>query len=111
MAKSFIDVVQDSPRMGLGIPVKTKTLSLEPKHHSRNRLSALNFTGGSSVRPELPSAATRLFGRPTSRANLGRNKKISPPVDADSQVRTGRGLAMTVLFFSVAEGEGKEICT
>ena len=24
MAKSFIDVVQDSPRMGLGIPVKTK---------------------------------------------------------------------------------------
>ena len=29
MAKSFIDVVQDSPRTGLGIPVKTikKTLS------------------------------------------------------------------------------------
>ena len=24
MAKSFIDVVQDSPRAGLGIPVKTK---------------------------------------------------------------------------------------
>ena len=24
MAKSFIDVVQDSPRTGLGIPVKTK---------------------------------------------------------------------------------------
>ena len=46
MSKSFIDVVQDSPRMGLGIPVKTKTPSLEPKHHPRNRLSALNFTGG-----------------------------------------------------------------
>ena len=37
MAKSFIDVVQDSPRTGLGIPVKTKnplsltkTLSAEP---------------------------------------------------------------------------------
>ena len=24
MGKSFIDVVQDSPRTGLGIPVKTK---------------------------------------------------------------------------------------
>ena len=31
MAKSFIDVVQDSPRTGLGIPVKTKKKpSLEP---------------------------------------------------------------------------------
>ena len=46
MAKSFIDVVQDSPRTGLGIPVKTKTPSLEPKRHPWNRLSALNFTGG-----------------------------------------------------------------
>ena len=46
MAKSFIDVVQDSPRTGLGISVKTKTPSLEPKHHPRNRLSALNFTDG-----------------------------------------------------------------
>ena len=26
MAKYFIDVVQDSPRTGLGIPVKTKKL-------------------------------------------------------------------------------------
>ena len=24
MAKSFIDVVQDSPKTGLGVPVKTK---------------------------------------------------------------------------------------
>ena len=46
MVKSFIDVVQDSPRTGLGIPVKTKNPSLEPKHHTRNRLSALNFMGG-----------------------------------------------------------------
>ena len=30
MAKSFIDVVQDSPRTGLGIPVKTKTPPAEP---------------------------------------------------------------------------------
>ena len=44
MAKSFIDVVQDSPRTGLGIYVKTKKmLSLEPLYRPRNRLSALNF--------------------------------------------------------------------
>ena len=44
MAKSFIDVVQESPRTGLGIPVKTKKKpSLEPIHRPRNRLSALNF--------------------------------------------------------------------
>ena len=54
MAKSFIDVVQDSPRTG------------------------------------LPSAGTRPLGRPTSRANQGRNKKIPPPVDMDGQVRPGR---------------------
>ena len=47
MAKSFIDVVQDSPRKGLGIPVKTKKkTSLEPIHRPRNQISALNFTGG-----------------------------------------------------------------
>ena len=46
MAKSFINVVQDSPRTGLGISAQAKTPSLEPKHHPRNRLSALNFTGG-----------------------------------------------------------------
>ena len=44
MAKSFIDV-QDSPRTGLGIPVKTRKLPLEPIHRPRNRLSALNFMG------------------------------------------------------------------
>ena len=46
MAKSFIDVVQDSPRTGLGIPVKTKkNPSHEPIHYPWNRLSALNFAG------------------------------------------------------------------
>ena len=47
MAKSFIDVVQDSRRTRLGIPVKTKkNPSLKPIHRPWNRLSALNFTGG-----------------------------------------------------------------
>ena len=46
MAKCFIDVLQDSPRTGLDIPVKTKkTLYLEPIHRPRNRLSSLNFAG------------------------------------------------------------------
>ena len=30
MAKYFIDVVQDSPRTGLGIPVETKKKTLSP---------------------------------------------------------------------------------
>ena len=46
MAKSFIDVVQDSPKTGLGIPVKTKNPFREPYYHLRNRLSALNFSRG-----------------------------------------------------------------
>ena len=46
MAKSFIDVVQDSPRTDLGIPVKNITPSLGPYFRSRNRLSALNFISG-----------------------------------------------------------------
>ena len=46
MVKYFIDVVQDSPRTGLGIPVKTKTPSLKPYYRLRDRLSALNFTSG-----------------------------------------------------------------
>ena len=48
MAKSFMDVVQDSPRTGLGILVKNqKTSSLKPIDQPRNRLSALIFTDGS----------------------------------------------------------------
>ena len=45
MAKNFIDVVQDSSRTRLDIPVKTKKPSLEPIHHPRSHLSALNFMG------------------------------------------------------------------
>ena len=87
MAKYFIDVVQDSPRTGLGIPVKTKkNPSFEPIHRPRNRLSALNFTG-------LPSAATHPLGRPTSRASQGRNEAIPPPKNADGQVRPRRRTA------------------
>ena len=46
MAKSFIDIVQDSPRTGLGIPLITEKPPLEPIHRARNRISALNFSGG-----------------------------------------------------------------
>ena len=35
MAKSFIDVVQNSPRTGLGIPVKTKKLPLTNQYTDR----------------------------------------------------------------------------
>ena len=35
MAKSFIDVVPDSPRMGLGIPVKTKKPPLSNQYTAR----------------------------------------------------------------------------
>ena len=35
MAKSFIDVVQESPRTGLGIPVKTKKPSLTNQYTAR----------------------------------------------------------------------------
>ena len=47
----------------------------------------------SSVRSELPSAATRPLGKPTSRANQGRNKQIPPPNDADSKVYPRRRTA------------------
>ena len=35
MAKSSKDLVQDFPRTGLGIPIKTKNPSLEPIHRPR----------------------------------------------------------------------------
>ena len=35
MAKSFIDVVQDSPRTGLSIPVKTKKHPLSNQYTTR----------------------------------------------------------------------------
>ena len=58
MAKSFKDVVQDSPRTGLGIPVKNK-----------NPFSQTNTP------PAEPLFGFKLH-KPTSRANQGRNKKI-----------------------------------
>ena len=60
MAKSFIDVVQDSPMTGS---------------------------------PGTPIRGTRPLGRPTSRANQGRNKKMLPPIDVDSQARPKRRTA------------------
>ena len=73
MAKFFIDVVQDSPRTGLGIPVKTKkplsrtnTPPAEPpfgfKLHGWLVPLKSRTTLPSSVRSELPSAATRSLG-------------------------------------------------
>ena len=46
MAKSFKEVVQDSSRTGLGIPVKTKNPLSRTNTPPRNRLSALNFASG-----------------------------------------------------------------
>ena len=43
MAKSFKDVVQDSPRTGLGIPVPTKTPSFEPILTFRTKICIWNL--------------------------------------------------------------------
>ena len=48
-----------------------------------NRLMS-RTTLPSSVRPELPPAATRLLGKLTSRASEERNKEIPLPNEADS---------------------------
>ena len=55
MAKSFKDVVHDSPRTGLGIPVKTKTAlsrtntpPAEPPFHARHQ-SSFHFPGSTNV--------------------------------------------------------------
>ena len=105
MVKSFIDGVQDSPRTGLGIPVKTKKSPLTNQYTARGtafRLSTSWAHGSSlksrttlpsSVRLGLPSAGTRPLGRPASRANQGRDKKIPPTVVADSKVRPRRRTA------------------
>ena len=50
MAKSFIDVVQDSPRTGLGIPVKTK------KPLSRTNTPAAEPPFGFKLRRQLVPA-------------------------------------------------------
>ena len=46
MAKSFIDVVQDSPKTSLSIPVNSKNPSLELYCRSRDHLPGLNLTSG-----------------------------------------------------------------
>ena len=105
MAKSFKDVVQDSPRTGLGITVKSRKPPLSNQYTtcgtafwlqtSRVVGSSLKSrtTPPSSVRPGFPSAATRPLGRPTSRASHGRNKAIPPPNDMDSQICRKRRIA------------------
>ena len=79
MAKSFIDVVQDSPTKGLGIPVKTKKPPLSNQYTARGtafRLQTSRVVGfslksratlPSSVRPALPPAATRPLRKLTRR--------------------------------------------
>ena len=91
MGKSFIDVVQDSPRTGLGIPDKTKKPPLLNQYTARgiafwlqtSRVIGSSFksrtTLPSSVRLELPPAATRPLVKPTSRASQRRNKRGSSP--------------------------------
>ena len=105
MAWSHIDVLQDSPRTGLGIPVKTKKPPLMNQNTARGtnfRLQTSRVVGfnlmsrttlPSSVRPGLPSANTRPSGRLTSRASQGRIKRNPPPNDANSQVRPRRRTA------------------
>ena len=70
MAKSFIDVVQDSPRTGLGIPVRSKKPPLSNQlHRPRKRLSAINFTDSwfhprrrtAGAGPDAISTAPRSF--------------------------------------------------
>ena len=105
MAKSLIDIVQDSPRTGLGIPVKTKKTPLSNQYPTRGKAFRLQTprvvrsslksraTLPSSVHPGLPSAVTRPLGRLTSRASKGRNKASHPLNDADSHVRPRRKTA------------------
>ena len=46
MTKSFIDVVQDSPKTGLDIPFKTKEPPLLNQSPPAEPPFGLNFTGG-----------------------------------------------------------------
>ena len=61
MAKSFIDVVQDSPRTGLGIPDKTKkTLS-----QTNTPPAAVNFAGSwFQLKVAYDSSVIRSVGTP-----------------------------------------------
>ena len=104
MAKSFIDVIHDCPRTGLGIPVKTKKRPLSNQYTTRGTAFGFQLhrwlvplksrtTLPSSIRSKLPSTAARPLGKPTIRATQGGNKQIPPPKDADSQVYPRRRTA------------------
>ena len=72
MAKSFKDVVQNSARMGLGMPVETKNPLSRTNIRSRTTLP-------SSIRPGLPSAAIFPLGKPTSQVRPGRRTAGAGP--------------------------------
>ena len=60
MAKSFIDVVQDSPRTGLGIPVKTTKPPLSKRYTA---FRFLNFAGSwFQLKVVYDSSVIRLTG-------------------------------------------------
>ena len=88
MAKFFKDVVQDSPRTGLGIPVKTKNTL------SRTNTPPTESPFGFKLCGRLvPAVGSRPLGKPTSRDSHGRNKRIPSPNDVNSQVRPRRRTA------------------
>ena len=68
MAKCFIDVVQDSPRTGLGIPVETK------KPLSRTNIPPAEPSFGFKLRGRLVPASSRvrLFRHPFARDSYPR---------------------------------------
>ena len=56
MAKSFIDVVQDSPRTGLGIPVKTKKTLSRTKTPPAEPPFGIKLYADSQIRPRRRKA-------------------------------------------------------
>ena len=63
MAKSFIDVVQDSPRTGLGIPVKTKKPPLSNQYTARGypKIFCLNQTNFLSFKQNISLHQRKCF--------------------------------------------------
>ena len=86
---TIIEFVQDSPRTGLGIPVKTKKTPFSNQyttHGTALQLWTSQVVGSSlksrttlpsTIHPGFPSTTIRLLGKPTSSTNQGRNKKIA----------------------------------
>ena len=93
IAKYFIDVVQDSPRTGLGIPVKTKN----PLYRTNTPPAEPPFAGGwSQLKVTYDSSVLRspgIFIRGHTPVRQGRNKRNPPPNDLDSRVRPRRRTA------------------